>query len=57
MATKLKVNKDICLGCGACVAAFPESFAIQDDGKAECIKEVENPEEVKSNCPVSAIED
>lgn len=55
MAKKLKVNKDICIGCGACVSAFPESFAFGDDGKAECIKEVDKAEDAKANCPVSAI--
>jgi len=55
MAVKLKVNKDTCIGCGACVGAFPELFVFDNDGKAECVKEVENAEEVKANCPVGAI--
>ena len=57
MAVKLKVNKDTCIGCGACVGALPEAFAFDDSGKAECIKEVENPDEAKANCPVGAITD
>ena len=56
MAVKLKVNKDVCIGCGACVGAFPEAFTFDAEGKAECVKEVEKPEEVKANCPVGAIE-
>ena len=56
MAVKLKVNKDICIGCGACVGAFPDSFTLDDNGKAECIKEVDNPDDAKANCPVGAIE-
>ena len=55
MAVKLKVNKDACIGCGACVGAFPEAFTFDNDGKAECIKEVDKPDEVKGNCPVGAI--
>lgn len=55
MAVKLKVNKDACIGCGACVGAFPDAFTFDDNGKAECIKEVEKPEEAKNNCPVGAI--
>ena len=55
MAVKLKVNKDACIGCGACVGAYPECFAFDNDGKAECIKEVENKDEAIANCPVGAI--
>jgi len=57
MAAKLKVNKDACIGCGACVGAFADAFVFDNDGKAECVKEVANPDEVKSTCPVGAIED
>ena len=28
----LKVNKDLCIGCGACQAVCPEVFEIDDDG-------------------------
>lgn len=55
MAVKLKVDKDACIGCGSCVGAYPESFALDSDGKAECIKPVDNAEDAKSNCPVGAI--
>ncbi len=57
MAVKLKVNKDTCIGCGACIGAYPDAFTFDADGKAECIKEVENPDEVKANCPAAAIID
>ena len=50
-----KVNKELCIGCGACVSVCSDGFEI-DDGKAKiknlktkCIKEVIN------ICPVSAI--
>lgn len=56
MASKLKVNKDACIGCGACVGALPEAFTFDDNGKAECVKEVENPDEIIANCPAAAIE-
>ena len=59
----LKVNKDLCIGCGACQAVCPEVFEIEDDGLASVIVE-EIPEELsedaldaKEGCPTSAIED
>ena len=31
------VNKDLCLGCGACTGVCPtESLKIEDDGKCGC---------------------
>lgn len=59
---KAKVNKDACIGCGACVATSPEVFTFGDDGLAETIKEevpkeeVENVQEAAEGCPTSAIE-
>ena len=32
---KVKVNKDLCIGCGACQALVPDVFEIGDDGLAE----------------------
>ena len=31
MAVKLKVNKDVCIGCGACVGALPDAFTFDAD--------------------------
>ena len=33
---KVKVNKDICIGCGACAAIVPDVFELEDDGLAVC---------------------
>jgi len=59
----LKVNKDLCIGCGACQAVCPEVFEIEDDGLAAVTVE-EIPEDVtedaidaKEGCPTNAIED
>ena len=52
------VDKEKCIGCGACVALCPEIFDIGEDGKSY----VKNPngkcehlEEVVKTCPVGAI--
>lgn len=64
---KVKVNQDVCIGCGACVALAEEVFNFNDEGFAEA-KPNNNildkmDEEVKENvidaiegCPTSAIE-
>ena len=59
---KAKVNKDICIGCGACAAIVPDVFELEDDGLASCKKEEindDNKEDVMDaadNCPTGAIE-
>ena len=32
---KVKVNKDACIGCGACAAICDEVFEINDEGLSE----------------------
>lgn len=59
---KLRVNKDVCIGCGACQAICPEVFQIDEDGlaiaKAEPNeKNIEDAMDAKEGCPVSAIEE
>ncbi len=60
---KLKVNKDLCIGCGACQAVCPEVFEIEDDGFAgvivDEIKEElkEDAIDAKEGCPTGAIEE
>lgn len=58
---KVKVDKDLCIGCGACQAIEPSVFEIEDDGLATSITDEIN-EDVKENvidaiegCPTSAI--
>ena len=59
----LKVNKDLCIGCGACQAVAPEVFEIEDDGLASVIVEEISDEvkedalDAKEGCPTNAIED
>ena len=58
---KVKVNKDVCIGCGACQAIVPEVFEIEDDGLA-IAKDIEISDDIKEDvidaiegCPTGAI--
>lgn len=60
--TKFKVNKDICIGCGACAAICPEVFDIDDDGLAKTVKEenltndeIVDATDAMEGCPTGAI--
>ena len=55
----VKVNKEICIGCGTCPGICPEVFEMKDDGKAH-VKSGAKPDEkcIKeaiTSCPVGAI--
>lgn len=59
---KFMVDKDACIGCGACASICDEVFEITDDGYAEAKGEKITDESVKENaisamegCPTSAI--
>ncbi len=59
---KFKVDKDVCIGCGACASICDEVFEIKDDGYAEAIDKEITDDEVKENaisamegCPTGAI--
>lgn len=58
---KAFVDKDICIGCGACTGICPEIFDMDDDGLAvakECDITADLEEstlEAQEGCPVSAI--
>ena len=64
---KVKVNKDVCIGCGACSAITNGYFEIGEDGLAEVsslFQEKDVPEEQEEDvrdamdsCPTSAIEE
>lgn len=58
---KASVNKDACIGCGACTAVCPNVFELGDEGFA-VVKVAEVSEEDKASateamegCPTSAI--
>lgn len=60
---ELKVNQDVCIGCGACQAVCPEVFQINDEGLATTIvdeinnKVKDDAMDAKEGCPVGAIEE
>lgn len=60
---KVKVNKDVCIGCGACQAIASDVFEIGDEGLAEVICEEvkediqEDVQDAIDGCPTSAIEE
>ncbi len=57
----VKVDKNKCIGCGACTATCPEVFELEDDGKshvksgADLGKNAKCIDEAIANCPVNAI--
>lgn len=58
---KVKVNKDACIGCGACAAICPDVFEIDDEGLSTVTNEevpsenVDEAKEAVESCPTSAI--
>ena len=52
------VDKDSCIGCGACVSIAPEIFFFDEDGLAEAKREAVPKEagiQALESCPTSAI--
>lgn len=57
---KLSVDKNICIGCGACQAICPDVFEIEEDGLANVKGQIndetkEDAIDAKEGCPVGAI--
>ncbi len=59
---KVKVNRDSCIGCGACAAICDEVFEIDDEGlstlKVEEVADDKKQEvqDAADSCPTGAIE-
>lgn len=58
---KPKVNKDLCIGCGACVSTCGEAFELSAEGKsqvkadADFAKNKDCIEQAATACPAQAI--
>lgn len=59
---KVNVNKDACIGCGACAAICDTVFTLDDEGLSELKKDEINEDEEQAvrdsadSCPTAAIE-
>jgi ferredoxin len=53
----IKIDKDTCIACNACVAECPDGMEMQDDGKAgiKNQKLADAHEGLEDICPVGAI--
>ncbi len=53
---ELKVDETICMGCGACVSAFPENFDFNGEtGLSHAISNENATPDMADVCPVGAI--
>lgn len=58
---KVKVNKEACIGCGACAAICEALFKLNDEGLSEVVREDVKEEEkqdvldASESCPTAAI--
>ena len=50
---KIKIDCELCMGCGACAASYPEDIAMDDEAHAYAING-EADEEALSICPIGA---
>lgn len=57
---KIKLEREVCIGCGSCAAVCPKHFEMVDDGKSHIVgtekKEVEELEVEKVDCAKTAAE-
>ena len=54
----INIDKDLCIGCSACVALCPKSFKLnEEEAKAEVISQDDKDcaENAVTSCPVQAI--
>jgi len=62
MVIKVRVDKEKCIACGACIAIAPEIFEFGEDGKSQAKMEIirdnnliEKVKEAEETCPTGAI--
>ena len=58
--SKIKLEREKCIGCGSCQALCSKCFELQEDGKSHIVgaekKDVEELEVEKADCAVQAAE-
>jgi len=56
---KITIDKNLCIGCGACVSIAPKTFKLDNEDKAEVIEPVGDNEatiqDAIDSCSVTAI--
>ncbi len=55
---KVRVDEDLCIGCGLCVDTCPDVFELTDDGKAKAKDNADNidcAKDAADTCPTEAI--
>jgi len=57
---KVEIDKNLCIGCGACTAIAPQTFQLDSNqGKAKVVKQPKKIDETikmaANSCPVGAI--
>ena len=57
---KIKINEDICIGCGSCEDIAPDYFKLDSSGKSKVKNQYNEKDKSKikeaiNNCPVEAI--
>jgi ferredoxin len=58
---EVKVNKELCIGCGLCASICPQVFRLGADGKSEVNtdadleKHADHIDQAAASCPVAAI--
>jgi len=58
---EVKVNKELCIGCGLCTSICPDVFKLASDGKSEVAEGVDfsnhadHIDQATASCPVAAI--
>lgn len=51
----VKIDKEKCIGCGACTVEFPEVFELKDGKSVVLLKDVVCTDTMKELCCVEAI--